>query len=274
VTDPSAVSSAVSSAVAPARAQRGLGAAIRDSSLIYGRNVKLFRNPASMLGMTVFPLIFLLGFTLVLTRSLDRIGIDAAPFLTPTVVVQAMFFAAMSSAFYLAQDRTTGLVGRLRTLPIHPAAPVLGRLAADVTRSAISLTVLVACASVLGFRFRAGPVAAAGFVLVGLLFSLAVAAGYVAWVLAASDPTAATQVMSVPYLPLLMLSTGFAAVEGFPGWLQPFVRWQPVSLTVDALRVLAEGGPTAMPVAKATVVLGTVVVVFVTVATRSFRRLA
>lgn len=254
--------------------QHGLAAAVDGALLVGGRNLKLFRNPASLLGMTVFPLIFFLGFNLLLTRTFDRLGIDAAQFLLPTIVVQAMFFAAMSSAFYVASDRTSGLIGRLRTLPIHPASTVLGRLAADVVRSVVSIAVLLVAATLLGFRFRAGAIAAVGFVLLALLFAVALASGFDAWVLAAPDPTAVTQVMSVPYLPLLMLSTGFAPVGGFPGWLQPFVRWQPVTLTIDALRALAQGGATAVPVLRAVVVLVLLLVVFTTLAARAFRRVA
>jgi len=256
------------------RSERGWRAALDHGGLVLGRNLKLFRNPASAVGMTLFPLLFLLGFTMILTRSLDGVGIDAAQFLPPTVVVQAMFFAAMSTAFYLAADRTSGLIGRLRTLPIHRSAPIVGRLGADACRSLISMATLLVAATIIGFRFQAGPIAAVGFVLVALLFSLTASALFDAWVLAAGDPTAATQVMAVPYLPLLMLSKGFAGVEGFPGWLQPFVRWQPISLTVDALRALAEGGPTATPVLKAVGVLSVLFVALIAVATRAFRRLS
>jgi len=254
--------------------QRGARAAVHGGRLVLDRNLKLFRNPASMAGMILFPLIFFLGFNLIMTRTLDRIGIEAAQFLMPTVVVQAMFFTAMSSAFYTAADRTSGLIGRLRTLPLHPAATILGRLGADVARSLVSIAVLVVAASILGFRFEAGPVAAVGFVLVALLFSVTLAAGFGGWVLGAADPTAVTQVMSVPYLPLLMLSTGFAPVEGFPGWLHPFVRWQPVSLTIDALRALADGGATTVALLRALAVLAVLLTVFVVLASRAFRRVS
>jgi ABC-2 type transport system permease protein len=76
----------------------------------------------------------------------------------------------------------------------------------------------------------------------------------------------------LPYLPLLMLSTGFVPLEGFPGWIQPVVQWQPVSLTVDALRALSSGGPTAQPVARAVAALTVLLVGFGVLSTRAFRR--
>ncbi len=41
--------------------------------------------------------------------------------------------------------------------------------------------------------------------------------------------------------PMMMASTAFAPAETMPGWLQPFARYQPVSVTSDAVRGLADG---------------------------------
>lgn len=38
-----------------------------------------------------------------------------------------------------------------------------------------------------------------------------------------------------------MMSTGLVPAEAFPGWIQPFVRNQPVSQAAAALRGLADG---------------------------------
>ncbi|MGB3572782.1 MAG: hypothetical protein WBA01_12115, partial [Phormidesmis sp.] len=51
----------------------------------------------------------------------------------------------------------------------------------------------------------------------------------------------------IPYVPLLLLSNGFSPTENFPTWLQPIVRYQPVSVTCDALRSLVAGTPDSLP---------------------------
>ena len=50
-----------------------------------------------------------------------------------------------------------------------------------------------------------------------------------------------------------MLSAGFAPIENFPDWLEPIVRNQPVTVTIDALRALAGDGDisSTVPVALA-----------------------
>ena len=37
--------------------------------------------------------------------------------------------------------------------------------------------------------------------------------------------------------------TGFVPVDKYPDWVQPFVRYQPMSPAVDAMRGLSVGGP-------------------------------
>lgn len=254
--------------------ETGLAALVRDGGLVAERNVRRYqRSPASVVSAVVFPLIFFFGFLSVLRRSLEAQGLDYVQYLPPAVVCQAMFFTAISSAFYLADDKQRGLLERCRSLPISRWAPLVGRVEADLARSVVSVTVLVLAATLAGFRFEAGVLPAIGFLGIALLFTLAATAGCALVGLASPSPEATNSTLFLPYLPLLMLSTAFVPVEGFPGWLQPFVRWQPVSLTADALRALSSGGPTATPVLRAVVVLGALSVGFGALGARVYRRL-
>lgn len=257
------------------RLEYGVAAALRHGALLAGWNLLIYtRNPSSIAGAVVFPLIFFFGFYRVLHRSLGARGVDYAQYLPPVVVVQTMFFTAISSAFFLADDKLRGLLERCRALPVHRAAPLVGRIAADLVRALVSTAVVLAAAVTVGFRFDAGPVAAAGFVVVVLLFTLVAAVGCGAVGLTAASPETVTSTLFLPYLPLLMLSTGFVPADGFPGWLQPFVRWQPVSLTVEALCALSSGGPTAVAVARALIVLVALAAIFGWLAMRAYRRAA
>lgn len=258
---------------AAAMTTAAMTAALRDGGLIAGRNLAvLVRNKASLTSMTLFPLIFLFGFFVVMQRSMEDFGIAYRQYLPPIVVLQAMFFTGISSAYFLADDRASGLLERFRSLPVHRWAVIVGRVGADGVRSVVSLLVVLAGSLLLGFRFTAGPLAALGFVGIVLLFALTVAAGCSIVGLTAPSAEAASSTLFLPYLPLLMLSTGFVPLAGFPGWIQPFVEWQPVSLTVDALRALAGGGPTARPVTEAVVALSGLLVLFGALSARAFRR--
>ncbi len=41
--------------------------------------------------------------------------------------------------------------------------------------------------------------------------------------------------------------TGFVPVDKYPDWVQPVVRYQPMSAAVDAMRGLSVGGPVLSP---------------------------
>ena len=50
-----------------------------------------------------------------------------------------------------------------------------------------------------------------------------------------------TQMLLIPQMLLVMLSTGMAPVDSFPDWLHPFVHYQPVSQVTQTLRGFTTG---------------------------------
>ena len=248
---------------------------MHDSRVLGVRAVALWvRNPASLMGAIMFPIVFFAMFNLVMRKTMTARGFDYAQLLPSTVVVQAMFFTAMSSAYYVAHDRTTGMMQRLRSMPIHHAAPIVARSVGDVSRAVISVLALTAVGVVAGMRFRAGALGAVGFLAVPLVFAGVFAMGMGLIGYRAATPEAAVSLASIPYLPLLMLSTGFAPTTDFPGWLRPFVRNQPVTRTIDLLRTLSSGGPIGGLAIIWLVWMVTLGVVFCWASARLFRRAA
>ena len=80
-----------------------------------------------------------------------------------------------------------------------------------------------------------------GYFSLVIIFTAACITGYSILALKLRTPTLVDAVAIIPYTPLLLLSNGFSPTENFPIWLQPIVRYQPVSVTCDALRALVEG---------------------------------
>ncbi|MEM9038050.1 MAG: ABC transporter permease [Actinomycetota bacterium] len=242
---------------------------VSGSGLLGARAIELSRrNPGSVLGAILFPLLFFALFNIVLRRIMDARDFDYVQLLPSTIVVQAMLFAGMSSAYYVASDRLSGVSDRLRSLPIGRAAPAIGRALGDLTRAAVSLFVVLAVGVAVGMRFDAGLVWVPVFVGVGLAFALAISLGMGLIGQVASSPEGAVSIASIPYLPLIMLSTGFAPVEDFPDWLEPFVRNQPVAVVIDALRALAGDGDIGSTVPAALLWSAGLSVVFIAIRVR------
>ncbi|BBB02292.1 putative ABC transporter membrane protein [Actinacidiphila reveromycinica] len=237
------------SAPALPAAGRGPASRLTQAWVLALRSVTLLgRDTAEIAGALITPLVFFAGFYVPMRGVMEQRGIDYVQWLPPIVVLQAMIFVAMSSADAVAADVQQGMVTRFRTMPLGRLAPVAGRLGADLCRAVLALATAVGTAAAFGFRFRAGPGPAVGFAVLALAFALCLAVGCVALGLAVGNPEYTASAMLVPQLLLTMLSTGFTPVSGFPGWIRPFVRNQPVSQAADALRSLAAGGPTARPV--------------------------
>lgn len=71
---------------------------------------------------------------------------------------------------------------------------------------------------------------------------------------------------------LTFLSSAFVPLATMPGWLQVIAHANPVTYAVDALRALLVGGPIARPVLLAVAWTAGLVVVFVPLAVRRYRR--
>ena len=96
-------------------------------------------------------------------------------YITPLIMLQAVAFAAISSAFRAATDSLQGVNRRFKSMPIAPLTPVLARVSASVYRCCVGLTVSLICGYVIGFRFHHGALYIAGFcVLVIVIGAVAV----------------------------------------------------------------------------------------------------
>jgi ABC-2 type transport system permease protein len=162
-----------------------------------------------------------------------------AQYLMPLIALQAIAFAAVSAAFRSATDSVQGINRRFKAMPIPPLTPLAARMSASMYRCSIALTVSLVCGHVIGFRFYGGVVHTVGFcllvLLIGAVLSLIgdlIGAGN-------QNPEATTPILLIPQLILGLLSVGLQPVERFPSWIRGFVRDQPTSQDVYALRALA-----------------------------------
>jgi ABC-2 type transport system permease protein/oleandomycin transport system permease protein len=64
----------------------------------------------------------------------------------------------------------------------------------------------------------------------------------------------------------------FVQPEFMPGWLQPWARNQPISITADAVRALTVGGPTQGLVLKSILWSVLILAIFAPIAVRLYRK--
>ncbi|MFL0285032.1 ABC transporter permease [Mycobacterium sp. SMC-18] len=199
------------------------------------------RSRVDLIFAAVAPLLGLIGLTLLLRDVINTGGMSYAQYVLPAVVVQAMLFGALTTTDRAAHEKASGMGVRLRTLPISQYAPLLARMSYCIIRGALATVASIAAASVFGFRFAGGIGYVAAFFGLALTLTLALSLGADATGSKAGRTEVASQLLMVPQLLLVLLSTGLAPLGSFPTWVQPFVRYQPISQITETLRGLTSG---------------------------------
>jgi ABC-2 type transport system permease protein len=110
-----------------------------------------------------------------------------------------------------------------------------------VIRGLLALAASVGVAYAFGFRMEGGLFLGAAFVVLSLTLTLALSLGADAIGARATRSDTSSQLLVIPQLLLVLLSTGMAPVASFPGWVQPFVQYQPISQITETLRGFASG---------------------------------
>ncbi|NKY89473.1 ABC transporter permease [Nocardia veterana] len=207
-----------------------------------GRLVRTMATKGELVVAVITPLVFTLGFYLPLRYVMQFKGIDYAQFVMPIIVLQTMSFTMMSNAQIAAFEAMTGLHSRLQTMPIGPMVPLTSRICAGLVRSVTSLIAALLFGYVIGFRFTAGLGQAVLFCAFSLAVGTVLAIGADGLGSLTKSPESLSQALTLPTLILGMLSCGFVPESGFPEWIRPFARNQPVSQFSFALRDMAADG--------------------------------
>jgi oleandomycin transport system permease protein len=90
----------------------------------------------------------------------------------------------------------------------------------------------------------------------------------------ARTPGAVQGIMFLLVVPLSFGSNTFVPVDSLPGWLQAFVKVNPISHLVDAVRGLMIGGSVTAHLLWTLMWMAGLLAVFVPLATRAYRRRA
>lgn len=246
--------------------------AARDIAGVAKRNLlRILRTPQMLVIGAIQPALLLVLFRYVLGGAIHIPGASYVDYMVPAIFLAAVLIGGLTTSIGLAQDLKSGILDRLRSLPMTRSAVLAGRTLADVSRSLLSLAIMVGLGLAVGFRFHAD----ATSILAGM--ALIIAFGYAfSWMyatigLATKDPETAQTASILPFFVLMFASNAVVPVATMPGWLQPFARNQPLSITTAAVRALLEGGPATHWVWLSLTWVAGIFLVFFTIALRLYR---
>ena len=247
--------------------------AINDALAVAGRNLIAYRRvPQLLVFSTIQPVVFVLLFRYVFGGAIDVPGGSYVDFLIPGVFVQTVVFGAMATAIGLASDLKSGLLERFRSLPMARSAVLAGRTSADLARNVFVVILMTVVGFAVGFRIHTSALSFIFGLVILLLFGFTMSWIFATVGLAVGDPETAQAAAFPVMAPLVFASSAFVPVDSMPGWLQPFAEHQPVSVTASAVRALVLGGPTSSYVVQSLAWSAVILLVFVPLSVRRYRR--
>jgi ABC-2 type transport system permease protein len=221
---------------------RPAAAVLGESLTMIGRSVRLSRRDVESLVLSIaLPLMMMVLFVYVFGGAIDT-GTAYLNYVVPGIVLLCVGFGAATTAPSVAADMTSGMVDRLRSMPIAGSAVLTGHVVASVARNAVSTAIVLGAAVAMGFRPSAGPgewAAALGLLLLYVLALSWLAAGL--GVLASSVQSANALTFFMLFLPYL--SSAFVPTDTMPAVLQAVAEHQPITPIIETVRGLLTGVP-------------------------------
>jgi ABC-2 type transport system permease protein len=191
--------------------------------------LKIRRIPVQLFDIIVHPVVFTLMFSYLFGGALGGSTGRYLTYLVPGILVMTLLVTTGSTGSAVSTDIAKGVFDRFRTLPVWPAAPLVGALLADLARYALASTVVIALGEALGFRPRGGVAGVLAAVLLVLAFCFSLAWAWTALALVMKAPGAVLGLTQAVLYPLAFFSNIFIVPSTLPGWLQAFVHVNPGS---------------------------------------------
>jgi ABC transporter DrrB family efflux protein len=220
---------------------------LRQSLAIVRRNlIHIKRMPEMLMDVTIQPVMFVLLFAYVFGGSISVQGSPAGyrEWLMGGIMGQTIAFASFIVAVGLTSDIGNGIVDRMRSLPINPAAVLVGRSLSSLIHSSIGILVMSLTGLVVGWRIRGG--LGDAVLAYGLLLLWGFAMIWVGILVGSSlrSVEAVNGFMFTTMFPITFLANTFAPTERMTSWLRVVAEWNPISSLVQAVRELwGNAGP-------------------------------
>lgn len=175
-------------------------------------------KPMQLSDVTIQPVLFTLLFVYVFGSGISVPGGSYASFAIAGLLLLNLTTSSMGTAVGLTVDLSTGIVDRFRTMPMWPAAVLVGRSLTDILTASLCTLIVVCSVLIVGWRVETG----AGHFVAG--FAIALLFAYaLSWLAACAGLWAkgAETAQSFGFLvlfPLSFISNAMVPTRGMPGW--------------------------------------------------------
>lgn len=209
-----------------------------DMSVMLGRSLRhIFRSMDTIITVTIMPIAFMLLFVYVFGGAIQTGTDNYVNYLLPGILLIAIASGISYTAYRLFIDVQRGIFERFHSMPISRSTLLWGHVLTSLVSNAISVSVIILVALVMGFRSPAGILSWLGVAGILTLFTLALT-----WVAAIAGLSAKSvdgaSAFSYPIIFLPFISSAFVPTESMPSVVRVFAENQPVTSIVEAVRAL------------------------------------
>lgn len=238
---------------------------------------KLWRDPTEVFSRSVQPILWLLVFGQVFTRTraIPTGRLDYLSFMTPGILAQSVLFTGIFYGIAIIWERDLGIVHKLLVSPAFRGALVLGKAVTASVRGVVQGAVIYVVAALLGVELALDVPSTIGVLLAigvgGAIFST------FSLIIACIVKTRERfmGIGQVLTMPLFFASNAIYPIEMMPRWLRAVSRLNPLTYLVDLMRALmVRGGHTELGFGTDSLVLVTILIALVAIAARLYPSVA
>ena len=234
--------------LAPSGSLRRTGAFAASATFGWRAMLKIKHEPKQLTDVIAIPVVFTVLFTYIFGGAIGGTPGHYLTTLLPGTLVMGITAVSMYGGARLAQDVTTGVFDRFRSLPIWRGALVVGSLLGDAGRYLLAAAIVVILGVIIGYRPGGGAPGVIAAVALVIAFGLSLSWVWAATALLVRDAATVISIANAVLMPLSFASNVFVQPGTMPGWLQAFVSVNPISHVATAARDLMNnasgaGGP-------------------------------
>jgi len=233
---------------------------------------KMRRNPEQFFDVTLQPILFTAMFAYIFGGAIAGDVHSYLPTLITGILAQTVLTTCMATGTQLREDMDKGVFERFKSLPIARIAPLAGPMVADLIRYTIAASLTFATGMLMGYRPGGGVFGVLAAILLAIFTGWSLAWVFT-WVGTIARSAQSVQGISMMILfPLTFMSNAFVGVDTLPDWFATFVRINPVSHMVTAVRDLANHGQVSGQVGLTILAGFAVIAVFAPLSVRSYKK--
>ena len=214
-----------------------------DIGVMFGRSMRhIFRSVDTIMTVTISPVAIMLLFVFVLGGAIQIATDNYVNYLLPGIMLMTIANGIGYVSYRLLLDKQRGIFERFHSMPVARSAALWGHVLVSLVSNAISVTVIILIAFLMGFRSPAGVLSWLAVVGMLGLFTLALTwIAVIAGLSAKSADSAGAFAFVIHLLPFI--SSAFVPTNTMPKAVRVFAENQPVTSIVNAIRALLNNQP-------------------------------